>query len=44
MKKPRPIFNKRDIVNIQISLIFVAIFFSLGFNVLNADDDINGRK
>jgi len=41
MKKPRPLFSKKDIENIQVALIFLVIGFSLVFNILHADDGID---
>ena len=43
MKKPRPTFTKRDISNIQIALMFIAASFSLAFNILHADDEIDTK-
>lgn len=43
MKKPRPTFTKRDISNLQIALMFIVASYSLVFNILHADDDIDTK-
>ena len=44
MKKSQPLFTRRDISNLQITLMFLAASSSLVFNILHADDDIDKKN